>query len=146
MIYFSLLLNIFIYYVLAYEITIMKTPIISNFPFIKLHDVVIFKDTNATNATFAIDFTPIQQNKSTIKHLLIGKNIPAKIRIIQLRTSNLYEEWLELSQKTQQKTKIKIPLQIEELLNKWMPDDKMNFYTHNCKHFSHFFHKKLLNF
>lgn len=131
------------YYVLAYEVTIMKTPIISMFPFMKLHDVVILK--YDTNTTFAIDFTPIQQNKTTINQLLIGKNIPAKIRIIQLRTSNLYEEWIELSQKNQQKSKITIPLKIKELLNKWIPDDKMNFYTHNCQHFSHFFYKKLHN-
>jgi len=139
MIYFSLLLHICMYYVLAYEVTIMKTPIIAMFPFMKLHDVVVLK--YDTNTTFAIDFTPIQQNETTIKQLLIGKNIPAKIRIVQLRTSNLYEEWLELSQNPEQN--VKIPFKIEESLKKWIPHDKMNFYAHNCKHFSKFFCNKL---
>lgn len=102
-------------------------------PALKLHHIVLFSN-SAGNKVYAIDFTPINQTSfSTLSKLLLGKNVPAEIRMIHLdgahfldTDENLIDKWIKNNENSVFVNTIKI--------NDW--HNEMNLYTHNCQHFS----------
>ena len=111
------------------------TAIVSFMPNLKLHDVVIIYKTNS-KSIYTIDYTPTHQD-NLLTDLLIGKHVPAHIRIRKLNSWDL-DKWYQTK-----------PINFVDIYdsnlrkhlltiqNDWN-NNGMNLYNHNCKHFSHF--------
>jgi len=101
---------------------------------IKLHHIVLVKK----EKLLAIDFTPMNQsNTKTLLKLLVGKNVPAEIRIRSISNWSL-SEWSVSNGNSL--------LNTTEILNEICKINEtqwtyMNLYNHNCQHFS----KELIN-
>jgi hypothetical protein len=147
---------------------IVKTPILSVFPKLKLHHIVLLS-TNRTNGVYAIDFSPYyQSNKKTLLKLFFGFNVQAEIRIRYLsnyllnNNVDFIDNWHNMNPKDPYKSKeltnnilenmcnkkkkycrdYDLQLFIKDIINNW--ESSMNLYTHNCQHFSNFVKKELM--
>ena len=146
---------------------IVKTPILSVFPKLKLHHIVILS-TNSSNGVYAIDFSPYyQSNKKTLLKLFFGFNVQAEIRIRYLsnyllsNNNEFINTWHNMNLKDPYKSKeltnnilenmcnkkkycrdYDLHLFIKYIINNW--ESSMNLYNHNCQHFSNFIKKELM--
>jgi hypothetical protein len=142
---------------------IIKSPIVSIFPKLKLHHIVLLS-TNSNNGVYAIDFSPYYQNdKKTLLKLLFGCNVKAEIRIRYLSNKNNFiDTWHSMNLKDPYKSKeltnniledmcnkkkkycrdYDLQLFIKDIINNW--ESSMNLYTHNCQHFSNFIQENLM--
>jgi len=132
----------------SYVYRVVKTPIFHFTRSIKQHHIVVIQYDKTKEeyrpGTFAVDFTPTQQNWKTMVRLFLGMNVPAKIRvrfIIDL-VSLYHDSDQEIEEKWMQ-TSINVdPVQLFSptlTLTKqsiWADPQTMNLYTHNCQHFS----------
>lgn len=136
---FLWILNVF-----SYSYRVIKTPIF-HFPrSIKQHHIVIIQPDNNGHLTYAVDYTPINQNWKTMIRLFLGMNVPAEIRVIFLEKNVCLhcgtDEEMEGKWK---KANLEVnPLMFPPILklkeeSKWKDPQKMNMYNHNCQHFSH---------
>ena len=141
---------------------IIKSPIVSIFPKLKLHHIVLLS-TNSTNGVYAIDFSPHNQSdKKTLLKLLFGFNVKAEIRIrYLLNNNNFIDTWHSMNLKDPYKSEELTNNILEDMCNKkkycrdnslhfFMKDiinnwpTSMNLYTHNCQHFSNFIQENLI--
>jgi hypothetical protein len=146
---------------------IIKSPIVSIFPKLKLHHIVLLS-TNSSNGVYAIDFSPYyQSDKKTLLKLLFGFNVKAEIRIrylsnYLLNNNNFIDTWHSMNLKDPYKSKeltnniledmcnkkkkycrdYDLQLFIKDIINNW--ESSMNLYTHNCQHFSNFIQENLM--
>jgi len=146
------------------KLVVEHSSVLNFAPWLKLHHIVFIGTNDQRDGVYAIDFTPIDQsNMKTIAKLLRGKNVPAEVRVRYFDSANLVEkeqvtkEWScmnlfigederksrqataeALLSASQAKTEEQVRLQktIERIMSKW--NASMNFYTHNCQHFSAF--------
>lgn len=144
---------------------IIKSPILNNFPVLKLHHIILLS-TNKTDGIYALDFSPYyQSDKKTLLKLLFGFNVKAELRIrylsnYLLSNSNFIDIWSNMNPKDPYKSEeitnnilenmcnIKycrdydLQFFIKSIIEKW--SNSMNLYTHNCQHFSYFIKKELM--
>ena len=133
------------------HIRIIRTPVIHWLPTIKAHHIVLYADeTHGTeaeheqgkqreehNPTYAVDFTPVKQGSlSTHVLLLLGRNVPAQIRIRAVDNLDIMNDSDETALE-----KILYPSTPAEYLSTW---PTMNMYARNCQHFSRRFIDMLL--
>lgn len=131
------------------HIRIIRTPVIHWLPTIKAHHIVLYADeTHGTeaelgkqreehNPTYAVDFTPVKQGSlSTHVLLLLGRNVPAQIRIRAVDNLDIMNDSDDTALE-----KILYPSTTAEYLSTW---STMNMYTRNCQHFSRRFIDMLL--
>jgi hypothetical protein len=103
---------------------------------------------------YTIDFTPKnQEHLSTQLQMLYFMNVPAEIRLRQLKNidftndEKIVESWIEETNRS-----INYPItnikdrKIRDIVKKIVMEWKheMNLYTHNCQHFSHYFMTKMI--
>jgi hypothetical protein len=88
---------------------------------------------------YAVDFTPVKQGSfSTQVLLLLGRNVPAQIRIRDIDNLDILNDSDETALE-----KILSPSTTAHYLSTW---PTMNMYTRNCQHFSRrFIHMLLMN-
>jgi hypothetical protein len=108
-------------------------------PMLRVHDIIVFPD---NGGIMTIDFTPINQsNPHVIMKLLIGKYVPAEVRIRKMATWNL-TEWYSLSPiDVSDVVDIDLRNKITRVIDTWNHNNRgpgMNLYKRNCKHFSNF--------
>jgi len=122
------------------------TAIVSIMPHLKLHDIVIISEYKS-NTLYTIDYTPtIQDNALVVKDLLIGKNVPADIRIRKLNSWDLDKWYQTKTISIDQINDFTLRKHLLKIQNEWNKKEKgMNLYYHNCKHFSQFIINYLLN-
>lgn len=114
---------------ITFQTRILYSAALNFLPQLKVHHIVLLSKMDE-NKVFAIDFTPINQTSFvTLSKLLLGYNVPAEIRIVQLKDSHfldndeiLFQKWVE--------NKDMVFIKIDDWSN------EMNLYTHNCQHFS----------
>lgn len=115
---------------------ILKTPILHFIPQLKLHHVIVIKENDTL--LFAVDFTPINQSDfHTLKKLLLGKNVPAEIRIVPIYNVS-FENNNQIILEWENKKEKRINLIDFPIFEEWN-NKTMNLYNHNCQHFSNFF-------
>lgn len=134
-------------------------------PWLKLHHIVFIGTNDQKDGVYAVDFTPLDQsNMKTILKLLRGENVPAEVRVRYFDSANLAmkdevtKEWSCMnlfigederkskaatmealrwtSPRTNNEEHARVRKTIERIMSKWSVS--MNFYTHNCQHFSAF--------
>lgn len=113
---------------------IIKTAVVDFAPDIKQHHIVVIEQHN--RILYTVDFTPLRQSDSrTLTKLLCGQNVPAEVRVKFIVGVDFYddngviEQWM---------TKPCVRnIEVLPMLNQWNAST-MNFYTHNCQHFSAF--------
>lgn len=108
-------------------------------PLLRVHDIVVVHD---NNNILTIDFTPINQsNPDVLLKLLIGKNVPAEVRIRKMATWNL-TEWYSLSPiSVDDINDIVLRNKINGVIDTWNHNNResgMNLYKRNCKQFSNY--------
>jgi hypothetical protein len=146
-----------------FNLDIIHTPIIDKLPIIKQHHIVILSH---DDEFYTLDFSPI--SKSIIKRtlqLLLGKNIPAEIRLRKInildndtidkkKEYKKYKLFLEnyinnnfklLNSKDYMQSKELTDItfnniknyDIKQFIKEYMIiNQSMNLYTNNCQHFS----------
>ena len=110
-------------------------------PMLRVHDIIVFPDNTGIKT---IDYTPINQsNPDVLMRLLIGKNVPAEIRLRKMAEWNL-EEWYDLPNiGVSDIDDIDLRNKINTVIDGWNHNNNniesgMNLYKRNCKHFSNF--------
>jgi hypothetical protein len=109
-------------------------------PMLRVHDIIVFHDNSGIKT---IDYTPINQsNPDVLMRLLIGKSVPAEIRLRKMAEWNL-EEWYGLPNiGVSDIDDIDLRNKINTVIDGWNHnnniDSGMNLYKRNCKHFSNF--------
>jgi hypothetical protein len=64
------------------ESVVVNSPVLDFAPWLELHHIVLLKDKSNPGIVCAIDFSPLDQtNPNTITKLLLGKSVPAEIRV-----------------------------------------------------------------
>jgi len=136
--YFLLLQPILGYY------QILSTSISRYLPGVKLHRIILRNV--GENMVEAVDFSPIDQQKvSTQLSLLLGKNVPAEIRVKQLPfytgqlfigNSDTCGNHRIINDTILLAAWSKAPYKPIYLGNEW---STMNLYTRNCQHFSRWY-------
>jgi hypothetical protein len=131
---------------------ILQTSILHFIPSIKLHHIVLLSD-NPRHHLYTLDFTPINQTqRSTLFKMLLGRNVPAEIRLRYIitnmeNTDEIIQQWDYMNKVTPE---ISFQLtrtvyntienaEIKNIIHKsfnWQ--HYMNLYNHNCQHFSHY--------
>ena len=122
-------------------ITDIKHAAILNFvPMLRVHDIVVF---HYNGGVMTIDYTPINQSHpDVLMRLLIGKSVPAEVRLRKMAAWNL-EEWYGLPNiDVSEIDDIDLRNKINTVIDGWNQKDikwvGMNLYKRNCKHFSNF--------
>jgi len=119
-------------------------------PLLRVHDIVVIHDNSDNGGIMTIDFTPINQsNPDVLLKLLIGKYVPAEVRIRKMRLWNL-TEWYSLpSIGISDVSDIVLRNKIIGVIDTWNHNNNrgsgMNLYKRNCKHFSNFVIRKFIN-
>lgn len=147
--------------------SVIKSPILNNFPELKLHHIVLLS-TNKTDGIYALDFSPYyQSDKKTLLKLLFGFNVKAELRIrylsnYLLKNNNFINIWHNMNSKDPYESKeltnnilenmcnkkkkycrnYDLQYFIKNIIKKW--SNSMNLYNHNCQHFSYFIKKELM--
>ena len=131
---------------------ILQTSILHFIPSIKLHHIVLLSD-KPEHHLYTLDFTPINQTqRSTLFNMLLGRNVPAEIRVRYIitnmeNTDEIIQQWDNMNKVTPE---ISFQLtrtvyntienaEIKNIIHKsfnWQY--YMNLYNHNCQHFSHY--------
>jgi hypothetical protein len=145
---------LFLLYIVKSQIflKILQTSILHFIPSIKLHHIVLLSD-NPRHHLYTLDFTPINQTRrSTLFKMLLGRNVPAEIRLRYIitnmeNTDTIIEKWDNINKVTPEKSsQLTITVyntientEIKNIIHKsfnWQ--HYMNLYNHNCQHFSHY--------
>jgi hypothetical protein len=130
----------------------MKTAILNFLPQVKLHDLVLISKMNETGDIYSIDFTPINQSHpKTLRMLLLGKNVPAELRIRRYKNINMHDDktilkmWdSNITEKQSRELSVSVynsvqNKEIKEVIALFLLWEKkkqyMNLYTRNCQHF-----------
>ena len=77
---------------------ILQTSILHFIPSIKLHHIVLLSD-KPEHHLYTLDFTPINQTqRSTLFNMLLGRNVPAEIRVRYIitniiNTDEIIQQW-----------------------------------------------------
>lgn len=122
-----------------YSIKILKTSMVDFLPVLNLHHIVILKE---KSSIYAIDFRPIDQHEvQTLKNLILGKHLPAEVRIIPILNSSFDNEEALLNEWNSEREKSRNPITLP-ILDGWKCDT-IHLYKHNCQHFSRFLKKKI---
>ena len=129
------------------ETRVMNTSVHWACPFLKLHHLVLFSNPSVERSVYIVDFSPVNQtDTSTLKNLVMGKNVPGELRIRYLKNATIHddEKILDIidSREKYVATKDKRIQKIIEKIQTWNETD-MNMYTRNCQHFSKFAIKKM---
>ena len=134
------------------QMRVMKTAILNFLPQLKLHDLVLISKMNETGDIYSIDFTPINQSHhKTLRMLLLGKNVPAELRIRRYKNINMHDDktilkmWdSNITEKLSRELSESIYTsiqdnEIKEMFDRFLLWEKnkqyMNLYTRNCQHF-----------
>ena len=134
---------------------VMHTSILSFVPQLKLHHLVLISKVNEGGDVYTIDFTPINQSHmGTLTMLLLGRNVPAELRIRRIKNINIDDDktilqmWdsnitenqsRELSKSVYTSIRDKEIKESIALLLLWEKNKKyMNLYTRNCQHFGNY--------
>jgi len=150
-----ILLNLFFFIACKLQMQVMKTSILNFLPQLKLHHVVLISKIDKKNDVYTIDFTPINQSHSkTLTSLLLGKNVPAELRIRRIKNTNINDEktilklWdsnitekqsLDLNNSVYTSIKDKEIKEMIALFLLWAKKKQyMNLYTCNCQHFGNY--------
>jgi hypothetical protein len=140
------------------QIRVMQTSILKFFPQLKLHHLVLISKVDEMERysyVYAIDFTPINQSHpKTFRRLLLGKNVPAELRIRRLQNINIRDDktilkmWdsnLSDSHSRELSNSVYTSIQDKEiketiaLFLRWEKNKQyMNLYTRNCQHFGNY--------
>lgn len=137
---------------------VVSSKVLNFIPWLELHHIV-FLSTSAqsSNCVFAVDFTPIDQTlPETITSLLKGEWVKGEIRVRYLQNASfkdmksLKEQWSCLQYLTNKEPtssivnisefhsndseNLRVLNVIKRITRTWRLD--MNFYSHNCQHFS----------
>jgi hypothetical protein len=134
--------------VLSIQLSIIKTGLISlpqGLQLLKLHHMVLLED---KNEKVVVDLIPLSLNKSNFIQLLLGKSIPATIRIrkipVSVTNKNLYSFLCSPVGKTIVENRVN-SLSLNLFLyriNNWYELKKnsytMNIYKRNCHHYRSF--------
>lgn len=149
------ILNLASYVAGQINITILHTPIFGFLPQLKFHKIVLLSKEDIA-VKYAIDFTPINQSDfSTLKSLLLARDVLAEIRIREITSTGeqeIIEEWTTSNQVCAKDSVIRSAmifdgirdLEIKEFicqLKRWKQlkngkNPTMNLYNRNCQHFS----------
>ena len=114
-------------------------------PMLRVHDIIVFHDNTGIKT---MGYTPINQsNPDVLMRLLIGKSVPAEVRIRKMDAWNL-EEWYGLPNiDVSDIDDIDLRNKIIRVIDAWNQKNmdsvidkglEMNLYKRNCKHFSNF--------
>ena len=145
--YTLLFFSFFVYSLLFTRVTSIQKRVLYSaalhfLPALKVHHIVLFSNDKG-NKVYAIDFTPINQTSfSTLSKLLLGKNVPAEIRMIHLDGSHfldtderLIEKWIKKNDDLRNaNANANANVNVNIKIDGWKSE--MNLYTHNCQHFS----------
>jgi hypothetical protein len=142
--------------VYSIKLSIIKTGLIyfpNGFQLLKFHDIILLEH---KNDKIVIDFIPEIKNKYDIWKLLIGKNIPGKIRIRKIPENILDKDMYSFlcSPTAKAITNTKVNSWILKLflyrIKNWGNLQKnnytMNFYKRNCQHYRYFVEQEYKNF
>ena len=117
---------------ISFKTRILYSAALNFLPELKVHHLVLLSNSD-NNKVYAIDFTPINQSSFvTLSKLLLGYNVPAEIRVVQLKDSHFSDNDEILIQKWVENKDIVTTKNIK--IDNW--NNEMNLYTHNCQHFS----------
>ena len=146
----------------SFQIKLIKSPVFPAIPFsIKHHSLLLSSKNISTEAVYFVDFTPVI-NKGVMSiyfSLLLGKTVPAKIRIRMVKPVNFFdthaiEESMYIFDIASQDiinhtisrdfTKqindeiIDSPIKdfIYTIVNRFNNNFTMSLYNYNCQHFS----------
>ena len=115
--------------------------ILSFAPMLRVHDIVVLPD---NGGILTIDYTPINQSHpDVLLKLMMGKYVPAEVRIRRMAAWNL-TEWYGLSHMGVNDIRdVGLRNKITRVIETWNHKDidrglGMNLYKRNCKHFSNF--------
>jgi len=113
--------------------------ILSFAPMLRVHDIMVLPD---NGGILTIDYTPINQSHpDVLLKLMMGKYVPAEVRIRRMAAWNL-TEWYGLpSIAIHDIDNNVLKQQIIEIKKQWNQINHsrgMNLYKRNCKHFSNF--------
>ena len=131
---------------------ILQSSILHFIPSIKLHHIVLLSD-KPEHHLYTLDFTPINQTqRSTLFKMLLGRNVPAEIRVRYIitniiNTDEIIQQWDNMNKVTPEKSfqmtrtvyNTIENTEIKNIIHKsfnWQ--HYMNLYNHNCQHFSHY--------
>jgi len=145
-------LNLVLFIICKLQMRVMKTAILNFLPQLKLHDLVLISKMNETGDIYSIDFSPINQSHhKTLRMLLLGKNVPAELRIRRYKNINMHDDktilkmWdSNITEKQSRELSESIYTSIQEkeikeviaLFLLWENNKQyMNLYTRNCQHF-----------
>lgn len=107
----------------CWKVDILRTPVVSFFPDLKMHHVAIL---SRDQEVYAMDFTHRDASLCTKVKLLLGATVPAKIRLRKLspRETTIPDQsvWENASEEEE-----------EVVSDEWT---EMNLYTRNCQHFT----------
>jgi hypothetical protein len=134
------------------QMRVMKTSILNSLPHLKLHHIVLISKMNELGDVYTIDFTPINQSHArTLTTLLLGKNVPAELRVRRIQNTNIHDDktilkmWdsnitekqsRELSKSVYTSIRDKEIKEVVSLFLLWEKNKQyMNLYTRNCQHF-----------
>jgi len=147
-----ILLNLFFFIMSKLQMRVMKTSILNSLPHLKLHHIVLISKMNELGDVYTIDFTPINQSHArTLTTLLLGKNVPAELRVRRIQNTNIHDDktilkmWdsnitekqsRELSKSVYTSIRDKEIKEVVSLFLLWEKNKQyMNLYTRNCQHF-----------
>lgn len=131
---------------------VIHSPVLDFAPWLELHHIILLQEIGNPKVACTIDFSPLNQRSlNTISQLLQNKYMPAEIRINWIDDFN--DGLDSIKSLAINSTKImynrdniniyKLPPNnvnpefvefVNNLSGKW--PSNMNFYTHNCQHFS----------
>lgn len=116
--------------------------ILSFAPMLRVHDIVVVPD---NGDVLTIDYTPINQSRpDVLLKLMMGKDVPAEVRIRRMAAWNLTEWYTLPSIGLGDVRDISLRNKIARVIDSWNHKDidkgllEMNLYKRNCKHFSNF--------
>lgn len=150
--------NILSFYSSDTHYKVLSTSILNFFPPLKLHHIIVI---NNKNSIYTLDFTPLNQTKpSTLLKLLFNRNVPAEIRLRELKNipysdnKRIIEGWDASnqidyigSQKRSREAFNRVQFSIfKRKLSKIIQGRaEMNLYKYNCQHFSYCAIRKIIN-
>ncbi len=153
-----ILLNVVLCIMCRLQMRVMHTSILKFFPQLKLHHIVLISKVDVMERysyVYAIDFTPINQSHpKTLRRLLLGKNVPAELRVRRLQNINIRDDKIilkmwdsnlseshsrELSNSVYTSIQDKEIKEVIALFLLWEKNKQhMNLYARNCQHFGNY--------
>jgi len=142
-----------------FPLKIVSSSILNFIPALKFHHIVLLSSNKKKyfNDIYTVDFSPINQSSiQTLLKLMFAMNVPAEIRLRQLKNVDTKEEtqiiteWDRLNQinyvESQKLSNLIFDNINDTELKKFITkvrtwNSTMNLYTYNCQHFSNFVDK-----